>query len=85
MQVEVRTRQDMLKCFAIGQQLRTIGTTNQNQKSSRSHTIFRVLLRIKGEDAILSSEINLVDLAGSEAVSRNQAEGIWKEEGVNIN
>jgi centromeric protein E len=62
-----------------------------NDKSSRSHTVFRIELKISEENVqtrrkvINSSEINLVDLAGSEIVGRKNLNELRMREGNNIN
>ncbi|KAJ3367612.1 hypothetical protein HDU91_001280, partial [Kappamyces sp. JEL0680] len=61
---------DVESLLDIGDRNRVIGETNMNEKSSRSHTIFRM---------------NLVDLAGSERVALTGAEGIRLKEGGHIN
>ncbi|XP_056260485.1 centromere-associated protein E isoform X3 [Seriola aureovittata] len=78
-----------------GEKNRHYGKTKMNQRSSRSHTIFRMILESRersdpasGENvdgAILVSHLNLVDLAGSERASQTGAEGARLKEGCNIN
>jgi len=43
-----------------------MASTNMNERSSRSHTIFGVRLMVKLGGVVRRSKINLVDLAGSE-------------------
>ncbi|XP_071334449.1 centromere-associated protein E isoform X3 [Trachinotus anak] len=78
-----------------GEKNRHYGKTKMNQRSSRSHTIFRMILESRersdpasGENAdgaIIVSNLNLVDLAGSERASQTGAEGTRFKEGCNIN
>ncbi|XP_026197347.1 centromere-associated protein E isoform X2 [Anabas testudineus] len=78
-----------------GEKNRHYGKTKMNQRSSRSHTIFRMILEsrersdpVSGENAdgaIIVSHLNLVDLAGSERASQTGAEGARFKEGCNIN
>ncbi|KAF7649917.1 hypothetical protein LDENG_00133800 [Lucifuga dentata] len=78
-----------------GEKNRRYGKTKMNQRSSRSHTIFRMILESRemsdpasGENAdgaIIVSHLNLVDLAGSERASQTGAEGARFKEGCNIN
>ncbi|XP_061669298.1 centromere-associated protein E isoform X2 [Syngnathoides biaculeatus] len=78
-----------------GEKNRHYGMTKMNQRSSRSHTIFRMILESRersdlssGENAdgaIIVSHLNLVDLAGSERASQTGAEGTRLKEGCNIN
>ncbi|OEL15548.1 Kinesin-like protein KIN-7L [Dichanthelium oligosanthes] len=70
---------------------RHFGETNMNVRSSRSHTIFRMVIesssksQIDSGDAIRVSVLNLVDLAGSERVNKTGAEGVRLNEGKYIN
>lgn len=58
----------------FGENYRHVGETNMNQRSSRSHTIFRITLEshaveteassTESDSCILVSALNLVDLAG---------------------
>ncbi|CAL8312485.1 unnamed protein product [Lota lota] len=78
-----------------GEKNRHYGKTKMNERSSRSHTIFRMILESRersdlasGENsdgAIIVSHLNLVDLAGSERASQTGAEGARFKEGCNIN
>ena len=82
-----------------GEKSRHTGKTNMNEKSSRSHTIFRIALesttRLNDteddmEDAeegrqVTVAQLNLVDLAGSEKAAQTGAGGIRLKEGCNIN
>ena len=60
-----------------------------NEASSRSHSIFRMVIESKDKDteegAVRIGELNLVDLAGSERQSLTQATGARLKEGANIN
>jgi hypothetical protein len=57
----------------LGNRNRCVGVSNLNEHSSRSHSIFRMVLESQenGEDAggVRVSELNLVDLAGSETLT----------------
>jgi hypothetical protein len=57
-----------------GEKNRFIRSTSMNAKSSRSHTIFKIIVESgKAENGVLKkSKINLCDLAGSEKVKYNQ-------------
>ncbi|XP_072217998.1 uncharacterized protein [Leuresthes tenuis] len=78
-----------------GEKNRHYGKTKMNERSSRSHAIFRMILESRersdpesGDDAdgaIIVSNLNLVDLAGSERASQTGAEGARLKEGCNIN
>ncbi|XP_023493371.1 centromere-associated protein E isoform X3 [Equus przewalskii] len=88
----VYTPEMALKWITKGEKNRHYGITKMNQRSSRSHTIFRMILesREKGEPSncegsVKVSHLNLVDLAGSERAAQTGAEGVRLKEGCNIN
>ena len=72
-----------------------MGTTNMNQQSSRSHTIFKIVCESRLREEFLSStndsggvlvgQLSLVDLAGSESVRYTGAKGETLEEAKKIN
>ncbi|QQP36665.1 Centromere protein E_ 312kDa, partial [Caligus rogercresseyi] len=88
---------EIMHWLCYGEQHRHVGATNMNERSSRSHTIFRLIIEStakqdpKAEDeelsdgAITVSHLNLVDLAGSERVSQAGTGGKSLREGGNIN
>ena len=69
----------------MGNSQRATAATGMNETSSRSHSIFSIILtqtkeskaiaNLKPEDASRRSKINLVDLAGSERLSNTCASG----------
>ncbi|KAF0720081.1 Aste57867_581 [Aphanomyces stellatus] len=88
----------ILRLVEQGEQRRAVGQTSMNERSSRSHSIFRIVIESKEKSASLrrSSEedmngavlvgvLNLVDLAGSESVRHTSAEGMRQREAGNIN
>ncbi|XP_034060466.1 centromere-associated protein E isoform X8 [Gymnodraco acuticeps] len=91
----VTSHAQVLAWIRKGEQNRHYGKTKMNERSSRSHTIFRMILENRersdpasGENAdgaIIVSHLNLVDLAGSERASQTGAEGARFKEGCNIN
>ena len=68
-----------------GENNRIIAETKLNEKSSRSHTMFKLNIEFFKKDKKFSSQLNLIDLAGSENVSKAKCEGIRIKEGGNIN
>ena len=59
-----------MKRLAEGERNRHYGSTEMNNKSSRSHGIFKVNVeKILESGEIVRSELAFVDLAGSERVS----------------
>ncbi|CAH2017766.1 unnamed protein product [Acanthoscelides obtectus] len=72
-----------------GNKIRRVAATRMNERSSRSHTIFRIILESKDanqkDGPVHISYLNLMDLAGSERVSLTKAAGERLKEGANIN
>nr|GMD43022.1 kinesin-like protein KIN-7O isoform X1 [Ipomoea batatas] len=91
----VASPEQVLELMEFGEFHRHTGETNMNLHSSRSHTIFRMIIesRQKAEhtpadnscDAVRVSALNLVDLAGSERAAKTGAEGVRLKEGSHIN
>ncbi|XP_076948894.1 kinesin-like protein KIN-7O [Bidens hawaiensis] len=85
----------VLEFMEFGEVHRHIGETNMNLHSSRSHTIFRMIIESRDKvedenaenscDAVRVSVLNLVDLAGSERAAKTGAEGVRLKEGSHIN
>uniref|UniRef100_A0A2I3GHM7 Kinesin-like protein n=1 Tax=Nomascus leucogenys TaxID=61853 RepID=A0A2I3GHM7_NOMLE len=64
----------------VGNQNRSVGATNMNEHSSRSHAIFVITIEcsevgLDGENHIRVGKLNLVDLAGSERQAKTGAQG----------
>nr|XP_055062269.1 centromere-associated protein E [Misgurnus anguillicaudatus] len=87
----VTSPEQALSWITKGEKNRHYGKTKMNQRSSRSHTIFRMILESRerndenADGAIIVSHLNLVDLAGAERASQTGAEGARLKEGCNIN
>ncbi|KAL4034352.1 hypothetical protein IC575_007486 [Cucumis melo] len=89
----VSNADQVLKLIKQGEVNKHFGETNMNARSSRSHTIFRMVIESKGKemgenlsaDSIRVSVLNLVDLAGSERIAKTGAEGTRLKEGKHIN
>ena len=64
-----------------------MATTNMNEHSSRSHSIFliQVAQENKQTGEKLTGKLYLVDLAGSEKVAKTRAAGVLLDEAKNIN
>ncbi|XP_040916818.1 kinesin family member 3Cb [Toxotes jaculatrix] len=74
----------------IGNQSRSVGFTNMNERSSRSHAIFVITVECSevgpdGEDHIRVGKLNMVDLAGSERQRKTGAKGKQLKEAAKIN
>ncbi|CAJ2628863.1 unnamed protein product [Trifolium pratense] len=91
----VTSPEQVLDLMEFGESHRHIGETNMNLYSSRSHTIFRMIIESRDRnenestdsscDAVRVSVLNLVDLAGSERATKTGAEGVRLKEGSHIN
>ena len=73
-----------------GKKKRSVAVTNMNQGSSRSHSVFSVVIECcsidsQGEDRIRVGKLNLVDLAGSERQAKTGATGDRLKEATKIN
>ncbi|XP_023237273.1 kinesin-like protein KIN-7N [Centruroides sculpturatus] len=89
-EVTVTNYDQICQIWRQGEKNRHIDATCMNDKSSRSHTIFRMIIesRRRGDnldDAVKVSHLNLVDLAGSERSGQTGATGERFKEGVHIN
>ncbi|KAJ8376171.1 hypothetical protein SKAU_G00067510 [Synaphobranchus kaupii] len=84
---------DIQGWLQLGNKQRATAATGMNDKSSRSHSVFAlVMTQTKTEfveeeehDHTVTSRINLVDLAGSERCSSAQTSGDRLREGASIN
>lgn len=73
-----------------GNRARSVGATDMNEHSSRSHAIFSITVECSrpgpdGRDHIRVGKLNLVDLAGSERQSKTGATGDRLKEATKIN
>lgn len=81
---------EMNSILGDGLKNRSVGATNMNEGSSRSHSIFMVRVEqcgkgADGEDHIRVGKLNMVDLAGSERQSKTGATGERLKEATKIN
>lgn len=77
-----------LSFIAAGEEHRHVGSNNFNLFSSRSHTIFTLMIESSAHgdeyDGVMYSQLNLIDLAGSES-SKTETTGLRRREGSYIN
>ncbi|KAL3614024.1 Kinesin-like protein KIN-7D, mitochondrial [Castilleja foliolosa] len=77
-----------LSFIAAGEEHRHVGSNNFNLFSSRSHTIFTMMIESSSHgdeyDGVIFSQLNLIDLAGSES-SKTETTGLRRKEGSYIN
>ena len=83
---------EICNVLAVGKKNRTVGTTLMNSDSSRSHSIFTIVIECSetvnaesGDSKIRVGKLNLVDLAGSERQSKTGATGERLKEATKIN
>ena len=95
-ELEVKSVEDALNAFHIGQKRKRMGHTILNAESSRSHSVFTIRLVqapvdqlgeyvVQDRDKITVSQLSLVDLAGSERTNRTKNTGQRLREAGNIN
>ena len=90
-EISVNNLEKAMELLNKGESNRIIAETKLNEKSSRSHTIFKINIEFymkeknNNKEKKYNSQLNLVDLAGSENVSKAKCEGIRIKEGGNIN
>ncbi|KAJ0008576.1 hypothetical protein NQD34_015991 [Periophthalmus magnuspinnatus] len=88
--VVTKNAQEIEHVMKLGNQSRSVGFTNMNERSSRSHAIFLITVECSelgpdGEDHIRVGKLNMVDLAGSERQSKTGAKGKRLKEAAKIN
>lgn len=70
----VSSIKEINQVLKIGHKYRSVGVTNMNERSSRSHLLFVITIEsicfnsLDGKEHIRSGKLNLVDLAGSEVL-----------------
>jgi len=86
----VKSVSEIEHVLTVGNQNRSVGPTNMNEHSSRSHAIFAINIDCSsknqlGEDHIRVGRLNMVDLAGSERQAKTGATGERLKEATKIN
>eukprot|EP00026_Physarum_polycephalum_P001526 Phypoly_transcript_01528.p1 GENE.Phypoly_transcript_01528~~Phypoly_transcript_01528.p1 ORF type:complete len:1080 (+),score=256.77 Phypoly_transcript_01528:75-3314(+) len=82
----VTSEQDIADLITIGDNAKSVSSTGMNHRSSRSHSLFMIIIEQKEEDGTTKiGKLNLVDLAGSEKVGKTGATGQTLEEAKKIN
>ncbi|KAG8578806.1 hypothetical protein GDO81_010625 [Engystomops pustulosus] len=86
----VNNADDMDRIMTLGHKNRSVGATNMNEHSSRSHAIFTITIECseKGADGnihVRMGKLHLVDLAGSERQAKTGATGQRLKEATKIN
>ncbi|GMT25255.1 hypothetical protein PFISCL1PPCAC_16552 [Pristionchus fissidentatus] len=88
--VMCKSIQEIRNLMGAGNSNRSVGRTNMNEHSSRSHAIFIITIECSevgadGENHIRVGRLNLVDLAGSERQAKTGATGDRFKEATKIN
>ncbi|KAJ3367160.1 Kinesin-like protein kif3a [Allomyces javanicus] len=85
----VKDVDEMDKLMNQGNKNRSVGFTEMNARSSRSHSIFTITIEMSetrdGKECIRAGKLHLVDLAGSERQSKTGATGDRLKEATKIN
>ena len=86
----VNNADDMDRIMTLGHKNRSVGATNMNEHSSRSHAIFTITIECseKGVDGnmhVRMGKLHLLDLAGSERQAKTGATGQRLKEATKIN
>lgn len=95
-EIEVKSVEEALEAFHLGQKKKRMGHTILNSESSRSHSVFSIRLVqapvdsngeyvIQDRNHVTVSQLSLVDLAGSERTNRTKNTGQRLREAGNIN
>ena len=84
---EAPTPDDLMSLFTAGNLERHVGATKMNAESSRSHSIFAVLIESYDPSTkrTITGKLSLVDLAGSERADKTGATAGRLKEGIAIN
>ncbi|ORZ31702.1 P-loop containing nucleoside triphosphate hydrolase protein [Catenaria anguillulae PL171] len=85
----VKDVEEIDKLMNQGNKNRSVGFTEMNARSSRSHSIFTITIEMSeerdGKECIRMGKLHLVDLAGSERQSKTGATGDRLKEATKIN
>jgi hypothetical protein len=87
----VKSISEIMRYMKLGDASRTTASTKMNDTSSRSHSVFTIMLKQIHHDMDTDettermARIRLVDLAGSERAKATEATGARLREGSNIN
>ena len=86
----VKSVEEINDVLKIGMKNRSVGATNMNAQSSRSHSLFQIQIERSeigkdGKQHIRAGKLNMVDLAGSERIAKTGASCERLKEATQIN
>lgn len=81
----VKNPEEITQLLLKGSKNRAVGATAMNNKSSRSHSVFTIIIEQEEDGRTRMGKLNLVDLAGSERLAKTEATGQRAKEAANIN
>lgn len=86
-EISVVEEQEVYNCMQLGNENRSIGCTDMNAQSSRSHSCFILTIISENSETLVkkTGKLYLVDLAGSEKIAKTGAVGQTLEEAKTIN
>ena len=85
--INISNFEEANKLFILAEKFRHISSTEFNERSSRSHFIFSLNIKLTdSENNIIRSTLHIIDLAGSERISKSQKNNEkLKKESLSIN
>jgi kinesin family protein 3/17 len=88
--LNIKEEKELLELLTTGKSTRKVRATAMNDYSSRSHSIFTIVVESSETDAdgqthFRIGKLNLVDLAGSEKQKQTKTSDEGLKEGININ
>ena len=82
----VKSPKEITSLLLAGKEKRAVGATAMNKQSSRSHSVFTIIVEQHSEkNGTRMGKLHLVDLAGSERLKKTEAVGERAKEAAKIN